>query len=229
MEYEVVGPMRADIYEQLARIGKIVGHPKRIELLEILCQSERPVDSLAAATGLNLTTVSAHLQVMRQARLVETRKAGTRIYYRAAGAEVCQFVKALSDLALARLAEVEQILREIEAGGHNAEQVSRGELIARVRRGDAVVIDVRPSEEYQAGHIPGAFSVPLEHLEAKLDEIEPDVEVVAYCRGPLCLLAPQAVAIMRKRGLNAKRLEEGMPEWRQAGLPVAVGTEPGVI
>ncbi len=229
MEYEVVGPMRADIYEQLARIGKIVGHPKRIELLEILCQSERPVDSLAAATGLNLTTVSAHLQVMRQARLVETRKAGTRIYYRAAGAEVCQFVKALSDLALARLAEVEQILREIEAGGHSAEQVSREELIARVRRGDAVVIDVRPSEEYQAGHIPGAFSVPLEHLEAKLDEIEPDVEVVAYCRGPLCLLAPQAVAIMRRRGLNAKRLEEGMPEWRQAGLPVAVGTEPGVI
>ena len=229
MEYEVVGPMRADIYEQLARIGKIVGHPKRIELLEILCQSERPVDSLAAATGLNLTTVSAHLQVMRQARLVETRKAGTRIYYRAAGAEVCQFVKALSDLALARLAEVEQILREIEAGGHSAEQVSREELIARVRRGDAVVIDVRPSEEYQAGHIPGAFSVPLEHLEAKLDEIAPDVEVVAYCRGPLCLLAPQAVAIMRRRGLNAKRLEEGMPEWRQAGLPVAVGTEPGVI
>lgn len=229
MEYEVVGPMRADIYEQLARIGKIVGHPKRIELLEILCQSERPVDSLAAATGLNLTTVSAHLQVMRQARLVETRKAGTRIYYRAAGAEVCQFVKALSDLALARLAEVEQILREIEAGGHSAEQVSREELIARVRRGDAVVIDVRPSEEYQAGHIPGAFSVPLEHLEAKLDEIEPDVEVVAYCRGPLCLLAPQAVAIMHRRGLNAKRLEEGMPEWRQAGLPVAVGTEPGVI
>ncbi len=229
MEYEVVGPMRADIYEQLARIGKIVGHPKRIELLEILCQSERPVDSLAAATGLNLTTVSAHLQVMRQARLVETRKAGTRIYYRAAGAEVCQFVKALSDLALARLAEVEQILREIEAGGHSAEQVSREELIARVRRGDAVVIDVRPSEEYQAGHIPGAFSVPLEHLEAKLDEIEPDVEVVAYCRGPLCLLAPQAVAIMRRRGMNAKRLEEGMPEWRQAGLPVAVGTEPGVI
>ena len=229
MEYEVVGPMRADIYEQLARIGKIVGYPKRIELLEILCQSERPVDSLAAATGLNLTTVSAHLQVMRQARLVETRKAGTRIYYRAAGAEVCQFVKALSDLALARLAEVEQILREIEAGGHSAEQVSREELIARVRRGDAVVIDVRPSEEYQAGHIPGAFSVPLEHLEAKLDEIEPDVEVVAYCRGPLCLLAPQAVAIMRRRGMNAKRLEEGMPEWRQAGLPVAVGTEPGVI
>ncbi|TAN25026.1 MAG: ArsR family transcriptional regulator [Actinomycetota bacterium] len=225
----MVGPMRADIYEQLARIGKIVGHPKRIELLEILCQSERPVDSLAAATGLQLTTVSAHLQVMRQARLVETRREGTRIYYRAAGAEVCQFVKALSDLARARLAEVDQILREIETGGHSAEQVSREELIARVRRGDAVVIDVRPSEEYQAGHIPGALSLPLEHLEAKLDEIGPNVEVVAYCRGPLCLLAPQAVAIMRRRGMNAQRLEEGMPEWRQAGLPVAVGTEPGSI
>ena len=227
MEYEKVAPMRAGIYEQLARIGKIVGHPKRIELLEILCQSERPVDSLAAATGLNMTTVSAHLQVMRQARLVETRRVGTRIYYRAAGAEVCQFVKALSDLARARLAEVDQILREIETGGHSAEQVSREELIARVRRGDAVVIDVRPSEEYQAGHIPGALSLPLEHLEAKLDEIDSNVEVVAYCRGPLCLLAPQAVAILRRRGMNAQRLEEGMPEWRQAGLPIALGAEAG--
>ncbi len=229
MEYETVGPFRADIYEQLARIGKIVGHPKRIELLEILCQSERRVDSLAQATGLQLTTVSAHLQVMRQARLVETRREGTSVYYRAGGPEVCQFVKALGDLAQARLAEVDQILRAVEAGGHGAELVSRDDLIARVRKGEAVVIDVRPSEEYEAGHIPGALSLPLEHLEARLEEIASDVEVVAYCRGPLCLLAPQAVAILRRRGLNAQRLEDGMPEWRQAGLTVAVGIEPGSL
>ena len=227
MEYEIVGPLRADIYEQLARIGKIVSHPKRIELLEVLCQSERRVDSLALATGLQVTTVSAHLQAMRQARLVETRREGTSVYYRAAGAEVCEFVKALGDLARARLAEVDQILREIEVGGQSAEQVSRDDLIARVRRGDAVVIDVRPSEEYEAGHIPGALSLPLEHLEARLEEIGTNVEVVAYCRGPLCLLAPQAVAILRRRGMNAQRLEDGMPEWRQAGLAVALGTEPG--
>lgn len=227
MEYETVGPLRADIYEQLARIGKIVGHPKRIELLEILCQSERRVDSLALATGLQLTTVSAHLQAMRQARLVETRREGTSVYYRAAGPEVCEFVKALGDLARARLAEVDQILRAIEAGGHGAELVSRDDLIARVRLGEAVVIDVRPSEEYEAGHIPGALSLPLEHLEARLEEIASNVEVVAYCRGPLCLLAPQAVAILRRRGLNAQRLEDGMPEWRQAGLGVAVGIAPG--
>lgn len=229
MEYQNNDIFRDDIYQQLARIGKIVGHPKRIELLEILCQGERPVDSLAATTGLQMTTASAHLQVMRQARLVETRRDGTRIYYRVAGVEVCQFVKALSDLGRARLAEIEQILREIEIGSHSTELVSRQELLGRVKRGDTVVIDVRPSEEYQAGHIPGALSLPLELLEARLDEIEPSQDVVAYCRGPLCLLASQAVAILRKRGINAQRLEEGMPEWRHAGLPVAVGIQPGSI
>lgn len=225
MEYRNSDADRTGLYEQLARIGKVVTHPKRIELLELLCQSERSVEALAAATGLKLTTASAHLQVMRQARLVETRREATRVYYRAAGEEVSRFVAALGDLARARFAEVEQILREIGADANGAERVSRDELLARARAGEVVVLDVRPAEEYEAGHIPGAISLPLEHLEARLDELDPGVEVVAYCRGPLCLLAPQAAAALRERDRAARCLEDGMPEWRQAGLPVATGAE----
>ncbi len=214
---------RADLYEQLARIGKVVVHPKRIELLDLLCQAERSVEALAAATGLKLTTASAHLQVMRQARLVETRREGTRVFYRAAGEEVCCFVGALNDLARARLAEVDQILRSLGTDAAGTERVSRDELLARAQAGEVVVLDVRPAEEYSAGHIPGARSLPLEHLEARLDELDPDLEVVAYCRGPLCLLAPEAVALLRSRGRTARCLEDGLPEWRQAGLPVEEG------
>ena len=221
VEYRIQASDRADLYEQLARIGKVVVHPKRIELLDLLCQAERSVEALAVATGLKLTTTSAHLQVMRQARLVETRREGTRVYYRAAGEEVCRFVGALGDLARARLAEVDQILRSLGTDASGTERVSRTELLERARSGDVVVLDVRPVEEYAAGHIPGAVSLPLEHLEARLDELDPGLEVVAYCRGPLCLLAPEAVATLRARGLRARCLEDGLPEWRQAGLPVA--------
>ena len=211
---------RADLYEQLARIGKVVVHPKRIELLDLLCQAERSVEALAEATGLKLTTASAHLQVMRQARLVETRREGTRVFYRAAGEEVCRFVGALNDVARARLAEVEQILRSLDTNAAGTERVSRDELLARVQAGEVVVLDVRPAEEFSAGHIPGARWLPLEHIEARLDELDPELEVVAYCRGPLCLLAPEAVALLRRRGRSARCLEGGLPEWRQAGLPV---------
>ncbi len=218
-----------DLYEQLARIGKAVVHPKRIELLDLLCQAERSVEALAAATGLKLTTASAHLQVMRQARLVETRREGTRVFYRAAGEEVCRFVGALNDLARTRLAEVDQILRSLGTDAAGTERVSRGELLARVRAGEVVVLDVRPEEEYTAGHVPGARSLPLEHLEARLDELDPDLEVVAYCRGPLCLLAPTAVTVLRARGRRARCLEDGLPEWRQAGFPVEGGVDDGPI
>ena len=217
---------RADLYEQLARIGKVVVHPKRIELLELLCQAERSVEALAVATDLKLTTASAHLQVMRQARLVEARREGTRVFYRAAGEDVCRFVGALNALARARLAEVDQILRSLDSDAAAA-RVSRDELLRRVRAGEVVVLDVRPAEEYLAGHIPGARSLPLEHLEARLDELDPELEVVAYCRGRLCLLAPEAVALLRRRGRRARCLEDGLPEWRQAGLPVEEGIYPG--
>ena len=223
MDHHTSAGDRVQLYEQLARIGKVVVHPKRIELLELLCQAERSVEALAAATGLKLSTASAHLQVMRQARLVETRREGTRVYYRSAGEEVCRFVGALGDLGRARLAEVEQILRAIGAGSGDAERVTRAELLERARSGEVVVLDVRPEEEYVAGHIPGALSLPLEHLEARLGELDPGLEIVAYCRGPLCLLAPEAAARLRARGRRARCLEDGLPEWRQAGLPVAAG------
>ncbi len=213
-----------ELYEQLARIGKVIVNPKRIELLDLLCQGERNVEALAVTAGLKITTASAHLQIMRAARLVEIRREGTHVYYRAASEEVCLFVSALGELARARLAEVERIMQDIAIGG-DTERVSRTELLNRVRRGDVVVLDVRPTEEYEAGHIPGAYSIPLEHLEARLDGINPNVEVVAYCRGPLCLLAPQAVDILRKRGYRARCLEDGMPEWRRAGLETAAGVE----
>ncbi len=227
MEYEGQVGGRADLYEQLARIGKVVVHPKRIELLDLLCQAERSVEALAQAVGLKLSTTSAHLQVMRQARLVETRREGTRVYYRAAGEEVCRFVTALSDLGRARLAEVDQILRAIGARSDSAERVGRAELLERAQSGAVVVLDVRPAEEFAAGHIHGAVSLPLEHLEARLGELDPGLEVVAYCRGPLCLLAPEAVATLRARGMRARCLEDGFPEWRQAGLPVDRGIGTG--
>lgn len=213
---------RSDLYEQLARIGKVVMHPKRIELLDLLCQTERTVESLAEATGLKLTTASAHLQVMRQARLVEARREGTRMYYRAAGEEVCRLIGALNELGRVRLAEVDQILRAFGTDASGTERVRREELLALARVGNVVVLDVRPSEEYLAGHIPGARSVPLEELETRLEELDPNIEVVAYCRGPLCLLAPEAVTLLRTRGRRARCLEDGLPEWRQAGLPVEV-------
>ncbi|MHB1523201.1 MAG: ArsR/SmtB family transcription factor [Candidatus Dormibacteria bacterium] len=227
MEYKIDG--RSALYEQLARIGQVVVHPKRIELLDLLCQAERSVEALASATGLKLSTASAHLQVMRRARLVETRREGTRVYYRAAGEEVCRFITALGDLGRARLAEVDQILRAIGAGAEGTERVTRAELLERARDGSVVVLDVRPVEEYAASHIPGALSLPLEQLEARLDQLDPDLEVVAYCRGPLCLLAPEAVAMLRARGLRARCLEDGLPEWRQAGLPVAAGAAAGSL
>ncbi len=231
VDYWKMAQQHSLMYEQLARIGKVVMHPKRIELLELLCQGERTVEALSIATGIKFTTASAHLQIMRQAMLVTTRREGTRIYYRAAGEETCRFIASLGDLARARLAEVDQILREIDTGGGGAERITRTELLQRARAGDVVVIDVRPAEEYEAGHIPGAISLPLEHLEARLDEINKDGslptgrEIVAYCRGPLCLLAPQAVSALRKRGRQARCLEDGMPEWRQAGLPVTIGAD----
>ncbi len=241
MEERSAAGTRTDLYEQLARIGKVVVHPKRIELLDLLCQAERSVEALAAATGLKLSTASAHLQIMRQARLVETRRDGTRVYYRTGGDEVCRFVTALGDIGRARLAEVDLILRSIGAGSASggggsgsasgggssgseaSERVTRAELLERVRAGAVVVLDVRPAEEYAAGHIAGAVSLPLEHLEARLEELDPAIEIVAYCRGPLCLLAPEAVATLRARGMQARCLEDGLPEWRRAGLPVATG------
>lgn len=213
------------LYDQFARVAKAVASPKRIELVEVLAQGERNVEALAAATGMGVTNTSAHLQILRQAGLVDTRKEATKVHYRLASDEVATFLAALRDLARSRLADVDQIVRDYLVGRDALEPVSRAELVERAGRGDVVVLDVRPREEFLAGHIPAAVSVPLDQLDAALARLSKRTHVVAYCRGPYCVLAPEAVSRMRAKGFKARRLAGGMPEWRLAGLPVAVGEE----
>ncbi|HZT64201.1 MAG TPA: metalloregulator ArsR/SmtB family transcription factor [Acidimicrobiales bacterium] len=213
------------LYEQFARAAKAVASPKRIELLEVLAQGEHTVEALAQYAAMGVTNTSAHLQVLRRARLVETRKEGTKVFYRLAGDEVATFLVALRDLARGRLAEVDRIVSDYFVARDSLEPVSRAELIERAGRGDVVILDVRPAEEFAAGHIPGALSVPLDRLDAALARLPRRAQIVAYCRGPYCVMAPQAVERLRARGYKARRLAEGMPEWRLAGLPVAVGEE----
>jgi rhodanese-related sulfurtransferase/DNA-binding transcriptional ArsR family regulator len=211
------------LYELFALTAKAVASPKRIELLEVLAQGDRPVEALARSTGMGITNTSAHLQVLRRAGLVERRKRGTEVHYRLAGDEVASFVVALRDLARCSLAEVDRVIRDYFVARDSLEPISRSELSRRIERGDVVVLDVRPGEEFVAGHIPGALSVPLDQLDSVgLPGRSP---IIAYCRGPYCVLAPQAVERLRSRGLEARRLQDGMPEWRLAGLPVAVGDD----
>lgn len=211
------------IYEQFARIGKAVSSPKRLELLDLLCQGERTVEALSKETGLSLANASQHLQALRAARLVEAEKVGVFTKYRLAAQEVCEFFRAMRILAEKRLAEVEQIKRRFLKGKDGMEPVDRDALLKRVREGAVTVLDVRPVEEYRAGHIPGAMSIPLMELERRLSELPDDQEIVAYCRGPYCVLAIQAVEILRAKGFHAVRLEDGIPDWRAMGFPVAAG------
>jgi rhodanese-related sulfurtransferase len=215
--------VKQTLYEQFARLGKAVASPKRIELLDLLCQGERTVESLAEASRMGVANTSAHLQVLRQARLVETRREGVKVFYRLADEAVCRFFFALRDLGRARLAEVEQLAQTYFQARDELEPVSRDDLLCRLERGDAAVADVRPAEEFAAGHIPGAASIPLAELAERLGELPRDVEIVAYCRGPYCVFAPQALTILRANGFQARRLADGLPEWRLAGLPVEVG------
>lgn len=207
------------LYEQFARIGRALDSPKRIELLDILGQGERSVEALSRITRMGVTNTSAHLQVLRQARLVETRKQGTRVFYRLADDQVARFLAELRALAHARLAEVEQAVQAFGAEADDTVPVTQDELIKRVENGEAIVIDVRPADEYEAGHIDGALSIPLDELESRVASLPADSEIIAYCRGPYCVLAPKAVRALREHGLHARRLETGYPEWRLAGLP----------
>lgn len=213
------------LYEQFSRAAKATANPKRIEVLELLAQGEHTVDALAKATGMGVTNTSAHLQVLRHARLVETRKDGTKVFYRLAGDEVAAFIVALRDLARSRLTEIDSLVRDYFVARDALEPLSREELVERASRGEVVVLDVRPRDEFAAGHIPGALSVPLDELDLALGRLAKGARVVAYCRGPYCVLAAQAVERLRTKGFKARRLADGMPEWRLAGLPVAVGEE----
>jgi rhodanese-related sulfurtransferase len=213
------------IYEQFARIGKAVSSPKRLELLDLLCQGERTVEVLAHETGLPVANASQHLQVLRAGRLVEAEKVGLFVTYRLADESVCEFFRAMRVLAESRLAEVEHIKREFLGGREGMEPVDRDALLSRVNKGEVIVLDVRPIEEYKAAHIPGAISIPLNKLKRHLSKLPRDQEIVAYCRGPYCVLAMEAVEMLRAKGFDAVRLEEGIQDLRAIGFPIAVGDE----
>ena len=213
------------IYEQFARIGKAVSSPKRLELLELLCQGPRTVEVLAKESGLTVANTSQHLQVLRTARLVEAEKEGLFVHYRLADQKVCEFFLTMRVLAESRLAEVEQIKRRFLEGREGMEPVDRKSLLELVGKGAVTVLDVRPVEEYNAGHIPGAISIPLKELQLRLLDLPRDQEIVAYCRGPYCVLSIQAVEMLRSRGFQAVRLEEGIQDLRALGFPISVGKE----
>ena len=210
------------VFEQFARIGKALASPKRVEIVDLLAQGERSVEVLARATGANLTTVSAHLQVLRQARLVATRRDGARVFYRLVGDDVAELYLKLQQIAETHLPDL-AVARAEFLGADEAEAIDRDELWRRAEAGEVTVIDVRPAEEYAGGHLPGAISVPLEELAGRLDEVPADTEVVAYCRGPYCVLAYDAVRLLRENGRPARRLADGVLEWRAADLPVVTG------
>jgi rhodanese-related sulfurtransferase len=213
------------VYEQFARIGKAASSPKRLELLELLCQCERTVEALAAETGMSVANTSQHLHVLRAARLVEAEKEGLHVKYRLADEAVCEFFRNMRLLAERRLAEIHEITRQFLEGREGLEPVDRDSLLERVREGEVTVLDVRPVEEHRAGHIPGAISIPLKELENRLSELPRGQEIVAYCRGPYCVLAIRAVEMLREKGFRAVRLEDGVQDWRARGLPVALGEE----
>jgi len=211
------------IYEQFSRIGKAVASPKRLELLDLLCQGEKTVETLSKETGLTVANTSQHLQILRAARLIKAEKEGLYVTYRLADKLVCEFFRSMRVLAEHRLAEVDMIKRRFLKGRAGMEPVNRDDLLKRVIEGSVTVLDVRPVEEYRAGHIPGALSVPLGHLKALLSQLPADQEIAAYCRGPYCLLAVQAVDMLRGQGFEAIRLEEGIQDWSAMGLPVEIG------
>jgi len=213
------------IYEQFARIGKAVSSPKRLELLDLLCQGPRTVEILAKESGLTVANASQHLQVLRTSRLVEAEKEGLFVIYRLADQTVCEFFRTMRVLAESRLAEVEQIKRRFLEGREGMEPVDRKALLERVRKGAVTVLDVRPVEEYNAAHIPGAISIPLKELQLRLLDLPRDQEIVAYCRGPYCVLSIQAVEMLRSRGFQAVRLEEGIQDLRAMGFPIAEAKE----
>jgi rhodanese-related sulfurtransferase/biotin operon repressor len=213
-------PKRA-IFESLARVGTALSSATRLEFLELLAQGERSVDELATLTGVSVANTSQHLQKLRQAGLIVGRKEGLYVYYRLAGDAVVGLLAALGAVGEAYVAEVERIVRLYLAEKDSLEPVPAKELLERARKGLVTVLDVRPPEEFAAGHLPGAVNIPVNELEKRLGELPKRREVVAYCRGPYCLMSYDAVQLLRKKGLKARRLENGLPEWRFAGLPVS--------
>jgi len=212
--------LKRSLYEALAKVAQALANANRLQLLEYVAQGERSVEQLAAMAGLTVANTSQHLQALRQAGLVVPRKEGQRVFYSIAGDEVVQLHTALRRAGETRAAEVEKLVRDFIGHRDELEPIRAADLLERARKGLVTVLDVRPAEEFAAGHLPGAVNIPVDRLTSGLAKLPKKREVVAYCRGPYCLMSFEAVQKLRKRGWNARRLEDGFPEWKAAGLPV---------
>lgn len=212
------------LFDAFGDVAKALGNGRRAELVDVLAQGERHVDELADEIGQSVANTSFHLRVLAAAGLVTTRREGTRIYYRLSSDRVVDLWAALRDVAEAHHAQLGALASAYVGDRSRLEQIDRDGLAARIAAGDVLVVDVRPSAEYAAGHIAGAVSIPIDVLADRLESLPPDIDVVAYCRGPYCVFADEAVRLLRRRGRSARRLEDGYPEWRATRLPIAVGT-----
>jgi len=209
-----------DLFVQFARVGKALSNANRLALLEFVAQGARSVEQLAKVSGLSIANASQHLRELRQAGLVTARKEGLRVYYELSGDDVIELLDVIRRVAEDRIADVQKLVRTYLTTKDGLEPIAAKELLGRMRKGLVTVLDVRPSEEYQAGHLPGAVNIPLSEIEGRLGKLPKNKEIVAYCRGPYCVLAFEAVKLLRERGFKARRLQAGLPEWRTAGLPV---------
>lgn len=209
-----------DLFNQFARVGKALSNANRLELLEFLAQGSRSVDSLAKIAKLSVANTSQHLQQLRQAGLVESRKDGLKVYYSISGDDVISLLDSLRDVAERHLSDVEKLVNTYLTAKDNLDPIPATELLERAKQDLVTVLDVRPKEEFKAGHVQGAINIPINELEQHLEKFDPKQEIVAYCRGPHCILAFDAVAQLRKKGFQARRLEHGFPEWKIAGLPI---------
>jgi rhodanese-related sulfurtransferase len=211
------------IYEQVARVGKALASPKRLEMLEVLAQGEKSVDALAVEVAIDIKLASAHLKSLKEARLVQSRREGKRIVYRLSGPDIAQLCVSLRQVAEEHLVELRLALQQIMAEPDRLAQVGRKELMAQAKRGEVVVLDVRPPEEFDSAHLPYARSVPLSELAQRLADLPRDLEIVAYCRGPFCLMSDEAVQLLRAHGYRARKTVDGVSEWQAAGMPVVRG------
>lgn len=216
-------PPKKRLFEQFARVAKSLASANRLELLEALAQGERGVDALAQASGMSVANTSHHLQILRDGGLVQSRKDGLQVIYRLAGDDVLHLITSMRQVAEAHLAEVDRIVRDNFDSRDNLKPLRRDELMQLAAAGEAMVIDVRPANEYAAGHVPGAINIPIDSLPQRLMDLPRTQEIVAYCRGPYCMLAFDAVAKLREEGFRARRLEDGFPEWKADNLPVDSG------